>query len=99
MYKDSVQGFVFAIRRHAYALYHVEIRLLHVGIALYLRCKKVFVHKLVYAARAVSNSDRHRDIDTDTDRIRRRLEARRGRAVVSLGKLLPRYSVILLRRN
>lgn len=29
----SVQGFVFAIRRHAYALYHVEIRLLHVGIA------------------------------------------------------------------
>lgn len=49
MYKDSVQGFVFAIRRHAYALYHVEIRrLLHVSIALYLRCKKVFVHKLVY---------------------------------------------------
>jgi len=48
MYKDSVQGFVFAIRRHAYALYHVEIRLLHVSIALYLRCKKVFVHKLAY---------------------------------------------------
>lgn len=31
MYKDSVQGFVPAIRRHAYALYHVEIRLLYVS--------------------------------------------------------------------
>jgi len=70
MYKDSVQGFVFTIRRHAYALYHVEIRL-HISIVLYLRCKKVFVHKLVSYRENCINSDRHRDTDTDIDRIRR----------------------------
>lgn len=94
MYKDSVQGFVSAIRRHH--AYHVQIQLLHNKVSFFmLTMQKKYLLVIKFA---MSNGNSSRDNEIDTDRIWQ-FKACAVLLLNTLDKLLERYSFFIAIRN